>query len=352
MNSPSFDIIRHIAALIVLFSHNFVVFGYEEPSFFHIQTLGGFAVMIFFSISGFLIAKSFVYSTSSYDYLKKRFFRLFPGLFFCAFLLSYFYCGMWGRADFISWITSFDAFKNFIFYATTARNEWLILSEYIPSLTITSNYVTEKFVYYPLLNGPLWSLLYEIVDYIILLILFSSFSNKSKASLYIVVFCFIAQFIFYFLGAPTDRVSDSKILNYLINELMYKTTLLSIVFFLASYIYFNKEKLFSYKKWLIFLSIFSMCIAIYNPKLVMFYALGVPFLILSLGFYFKDKIIAGRFDYSYGIYIYAWPIQQFFANIFKVDFILSFFLVIVFTLIFASISWHFIEKPALKFLRK
>lgn len=344
-----FDSMRHFAALLVLFSHNFVVFGYAEPTFFNIQTLGGFAVIIFFSISGFLIAKSYIYSSSKANYLKKRIFRLFPGLFFCSFLLTYFYCGIWGRQDFLSWILSFESFKTFIFYSTTARNEWLILSDFFPSLEVTSNFINDRFTYYPLLNGPLWSLLYEIIDYILLLIVFSLFNNKLKVSIAIVILCFLIQIFLFAIGAPENQVSENRFLNYFANEFLYKISLLSIPFFMGAIIYLKSEYIFSKKIFLILVSIVSLLVSIIYPKLIMFYALGLPLLIIAFGLSFKDKIIKGKFDYSYGIYIYAWPIQQFFANIYKVNFIESFFMVLIFTLIFASISWHFVEKPFLSF---
>ena len=321
-----FDVMRHFAALLVLFSHNFVVFGYAEPTFFNIQTLGGFAVIIFFSISGFLIAKSCIYSSSNVSYLKKRIYRLFPGLIFCSFLLTYFYCGIWGRQEFLGWISSFEAFKTFIFYSTTARNEWLILSEFFPSLEITSNFITNRFAYYPLLNGPLWSLLYEIFDYLLLLIVFSLFCNKLKVSIAIVILCFLIQCLLFLFGAPENQVFQNKFLNYFANEFLYKISLLSIPFFMGAIIYLKNDYVFSKKLFLILASILSLSISIINPKLIMFYSLGLPLLIIIFGLSFKDRFIKGRFDYSYGIYIYAWPIQQFFSNIYKVGFFESFFL--------------------------
>jgi peptidoglycan/LPS O-acetylase OafA/YrhL len=54
-------------------------------------------------------------------------------------------------------------------------------------------------------------------------------------------------------------------------------------------------------------------------------------------------------DYSYGIYIYAYPIQQSLVFIFKdLEPLMLFGLTLLVTLPFAMVSWHFIEKPFLE----
>ena len=58
-------------------------------------------------------------------------------------------------------------------------------------------------------------------------------------------------------------------------------------------------------------------------------------------------------DYSYGIYIYAFPIQQLVIYSFpKISFSLFIVISIVFTGILSMFSWHFIEKPALSMKKK
>jgi peptidoglycan/LPS O-acetylase OafA/YrhL len=54
-------------------------------------------------------------------------------------------------------------------------------------------------------------------------------------------------------------------------------------------------------------------------------------------------------DISYGLYIYAFPIQQMIANIIPdVQPISMFMLSAVVTVTLALLSWHLVEKPALK----
>lgn len=332
-----FDSIRHIAALLVLFCHNYALHGLIEPTFFGIQTLGGLAVIIFFSISGFLIIRSYENSVNNYIYLKKRFLRLFPGLIVCSFFLTYIYSAFLGRDNFLTWITSLESIKTFIFYSTTARDELM---------NVTSNYVTERFEYHAVLNGSLWSLFYEIFDYILVLIIFSIFKKSSKTCLIILIPSIVVQIVLYCYNVPETNLlkSNFTIINNIINEYVYKSTLLSIPFFMGGFIYYNSKFFYKYRFLSLTTSLFLLSISIYNPKLIIFYLISIPLIIIIIGLSFKDILIKGKFDYSYGIYIYAWPIQQFFANIIKLNFIASLLTSIIITVFFAMISWHLIEK--------
>jgi peptidoglycan/LPS O-acetylase OafA/YrhL len=58
-------------------------------------------------------------------------------------------------------------------------------------------------------------------------------------------------------------------------------------------------------------------------------------------------------DFSYGIYIYAFPIQQIYAYLFdKADPYLMFFVVTTLSSVCAYFPWHYIEKPALRLKSK
>lgn len=59
-------------------------------------------------------------------------------------------------------------------------------------------------------------------------------------------------------------------------------------------------------------------------------------------------------DYSYGFYIYTWPVQQAFAAYYQVEpsrFIEFFIMSFVVASSFAILSWHLVEKRALAFTR-
>ncbi len=57
----------------------------------------------------------------------------------------------------------------------------------------------------------------------------------------------------------------------------------------------------------------------------------------------------GHDNYSYGVYIYAFPIQQTIAQFWpEMSFVYYLCVTAVITIILAALSWHIIERPALK----
>jgi peptidoglycan/LPS O-acetylase OafA/YrhL len=59
-------------------------------------------------------------------------------------------------------------------------------------------------------------------------------------------------------------------------------------------------------------------------------------------------------DYSYGIYLYGWPLQQVLVSLLPANtpLVVQFLLVIPPITLFAAFSWHFIERPILKLRKK
>lgn len=73
----NFNIIRFVAAIMVMAGHMAYIGGYTLPTLWGegIQALG---VKIFFLIGGFLIAKSWESDSNPVRYMTKRVFRIFP----------------------------------------------------------------------------------------------------------------------------------------------------------------------------------------------------------------------------------------------------------------------------------
>jgi peptidoglycan/LPS O-acetylase OafA/YrhL len=76
----------------------------------------------------------------------------------------------------------------------------------------------------------------------------------------------------------------------------------------------------------------------------------LPYLVLFIAHYpvpHLNKL--GKFgDFSYGLYIFAWPIQQTILVYFKdIQILVYISLSFLFTVPMAYISWHFIESKAL-----
>jgi peptidoglycan/LPS O-acetylase OafA/YrhL len=78
----NFAVLRLVAALLVLFSHSFAVAGRPQPlAPVKGIDLGTVGVLIFFSMSGFLVARSWAGVPRLRDFAAKRALRLLPALF-------------------------------------------------------------------------------------------------------------------------------------------------------------------------------------------------------------------------------------------------------------------------------
>ena len=85
--SNTFDALRLLAAVAVLVSHSFVLAGRPQPTLGD-QDLGTFGVWVFFSISGFLITRSWLLDPRPAAYFAKRALRILPGLFLVVLLTA------------------------------------------------------------------------------------------------------------------------------------------------------------------------------------------------------------------------------------------------------------------------
>lgn len=74
----NFDLIRLFAATVVITEHSFVLASGKATN--AASAAGTFGVAIFFSLSGYLIAKSWLRDPSPIRFLTKRFLRIMPAL--------------------------------------------------------------------------------------------------------------------------------------------------------------------------------------------------------------------------------------------------------------------------------
>lgn len=71
-HTNNFDFIRLAAALMVLVSHQFALQGLSEPVLKGLHSLGGVGVLVFFSISGYLVAQSWLNDPHWLRFATKR----------------------------------------------------------------------------------------------------------------------------------------------------------------------------------------------------------------------------------------------------------------------------------------
>lgn len=323
MRNNSFDLIRHMAALMVLVSHHFALSGLEEPGIAGYNSLGGIAVTAFFSISGLLISQSFFNSRSFADYLGKRVVRIFPALILCAFVMTY----LAGAVFADGYVTSFGALVDFLRISVFGR--------------ANIEPITQGFILSESFNGSLWTLKIEFGFYLLLALALGMYRRALMPWVLLTVFAVAT----YALGNHVPGALAQKLAVY---------SAAGIAFFAGAVIAFNQQYLSDRR---------VLAIALVTAAGLIFFSLGTPLAsvlatlgvclaTLSLGLLYVDKTIRRRFDISYGMYLYAFPVQQLIINKTSLTFIPSMLVSALIVMVLATVSWRLVEQPALQFVHR
>jgi len=324
----NFDFLRLFAALTVIFSHSYALLGLNQTEPFLLSTgiitLGASGVGIFFVISGYLITKSWERDAHAFIYFKKRILRIFPGLIVVT-LLTVFVLG-----PCVSTLSLGNYFTN--------PQTW----NYLKTMFLLPNSgqlpgVFADNPYSPAVNGSLWTLPYEFLMYIMVFAL--GVLGLIKTRLTIIPLYFLA-----ILVLPVVTVHPIPILSSL-------AVFLGINFVAGMVLYLYRDKIrLDYRIALLFL--FVLVLSFHTAYALYVTSIALPYLVVYFAFVKISSLhnIGKYGDFSYGLYIYAFPIQQtivyFFAD--HLTPTLLFGLSAVTTFPVAVLSWFLIESPALK----
>jgi peptidoglycan/LPS O-acetylase OafA/YrhL len=315
----NFDFLRWVLAALVIFSHSFPL-SIGEGAWDPLQrltgdqmTFGRLAVGGFFALSGYLILQSRKNSDGFWHFMWKRLLRIAPAFTLC-FVVTALVLGYLGAAKPESYFSELRLRGLYI----QARNLALLGAPSIPPV----------FAHVPFpgaLNGSLWTIPYEEGCYIMVgaLWLVGLYRNR-----WAVLALFVATLIWYTgSGSNTSRL---------------------LAWFLAGSTLYHFRPPYQ-RRWLI-VSLAALIVAsavrLLGPALTIF---GT-----YLAFYFaflpsaRFRNFARFGDWSYGTYLYAWPVQQLVVQTLPGIRPLPLFVTAtVVTTIFAAGSWHLVEKRAL-----
>ncbi len=323
----NFDFIRFMAALLVIFHHCYYLYpSAREPLLAFSQgryTIGGICVAIFFIVSGFLITRSFDRTRDVAEFFTSRALRIYPAL-IAVVCCTVFIIGPLLTTNSLSdYFTSFSTFK--YYYSNTFM---VNVQYYLPGVFETNR--AAKMV-----NGSFWTLPYELFCYCLVAAIGLIISRKSRAGFFLLLLTVIVfrnrllhggmailETMFYFLcGALIYIFRRRVILN---------TTVAAIA---LSLLIINMRYNTAY--------VWSLVIS----------GITLSYVVIYLSFvkttYLKNFAKEG--DYSYGLYIWGYPVQQTISLYFKHLNTFTFFLLSAgVTLTLSMLSWHLIEKKALK----
>lgn len=329
-----FDLIRLFAALLVLFSHAYPLSGNDNEPLLVLSngqvTFGNLAVYIFFIISGLLITQSYFYSSSLITFLKSRILRIFPGLLgvllFSAFIIGPLFTTL-SLKDYLQDPTTLDYLKA-VFLFPMYWN--------LPG-------VFETNIYADSVNGSLWTIPFEFLCYLIIGCL--GFFKLLKHR-YLMLFITICTF-YYFMFNKTISPVGGRLFELELNTLVE----LSLFFFMGSLLFLFRDSLYL-KKEIVMIGIVILFLSLFYGGFKPLFAVIAPYSIMYLAFLPKTRLqsISKYGDLSYGVYLYAFPIQQIVAHLFGgstspwINFLIS----VPVVLMLAFLSWHIIEKNFMK----
>lgn len=320
----NFDALRLVAALAVILGHSCVLLGRPElvPLIFGIgiQELG---VCVFFVISGYLIVGSWERSRSLPQYFTSRVLRIFPGLILVA-LFSAFILG-----PLVTTLSPDGYLGNGQTYSYL-RNIALLPVADLPG-------VFEDNPYPSAVNGSLWTLGAEFACYLLVPVI---------------------GFLPRLLRIPAWGLfaAASIVLSFMHVEI-YGARVESGAFMWVFFAVGAILRLGLRREWFrldvaAFVLVLWLGLLGFFPQYSVYLAwIALPYCVLALGLHSTPGVRrASRYgDFSYGLYLWAFPVQQAVVHFFGVlPLGLNLVVVIAITAAFAYASWHLVEQPSMR----
>jgi len=330
----NFNLLRLLAAFFIAYYHcYFMALGpmMDEKVYVGLYELSQIALNFFFITSGFLIALSFTRRSSLLSYFVARFLRLIPGVFVLSLLICFVMGPLVTSVSLSSYFSSFDTLV------------------YVPFTTLLQPDRTLPGVFSNNLNpneidAALWTLRYEMICYVGLAALgvLGLLTDRIKFG----IVCFAVLFAFLFITFFT-HLRDIAGINHLVH--------FGLSFFIGTVAFVYKDKIPLHWLGFVISSVCALVMYVYLPR-----SIAEPFIILATAYlvfwlaYVPRGFLLGfnKFgDYSYGIYIYHYPIEQLLMQYVGGFTPFTLFLVTLpLSFICAVISWTLIEKPSLALL--
>ena len=332
----NFDAQRLVAALAVLFGHGFVLTaGHQDAAtvdplsraLMHIagfsEAIHEFAVNLFFVISGFLVTRSLHLRASLVDFVEARVLRLFPAAMLSALLT-------------VGLLAPLSALPAAAYLSDPATAQYVLRNALLWSVDYDLPGVFAQNPYPGAVNGSLWTLPVELRCYIAVGLLGPVVLARPV----------LANLVF--AGLVTMYAVPEW--SHLVTRDPAKWRL--FLFFVAgAALYVNRQRV--PVGWLPALALGVLYAA--TPALPRLHALAYVVLVayLTLAVALSRPLPwpeRGRFgDLSYGVYLYAFPVQQALIAVLpdlRDGWTIALPAAVV-TLVLAALSWFAVERPAL-----
>ncbi len=322
----NFNLLRILAALGVLVSHAYpVTLGPEGPQLLEGWlkgvTLGDACVLIFFAISGFFITRSFDHKKDLRSFLLARVLRIFPAL-VVMLVIIVLIAGLWvsSTSDEQFWASGAEyAGRNFLLF--------------LPAPDLPGLFVTNPFG--PIVNSSLWTLSYEIMCYLWVLAcgLLGLLAGPRAFLIALAAFA-IATAVKVAWDMPPR----------------FETFLYLGLPFIIGMSFYIWRAVVPLSGRLALALVVLAALSHPTPAFLPVMILAMSYSVFVIG-YARIPVL-GQYnrlgDYSYGAYIYAFPLQQAAVAAGFMTPLLNMAVALPLAVICAVLSWRYVEAPALK----
>jgi peptidoglycan/LPS O-acetylase OafA/YrhL len=331
--SPNnFDALRLGFAVLVIFSHSFALLhgGDHTDPLMRVSgqlPLGAVALDAFFVISGYLVTQSLLHSSGPFDYLARRARRIYPG-----FIVACLFCGL---------VVAPLAVRD----PATAFEPLALVKLVAGSLALRGMFVENAFLDNPFphaINGSLWSIAYEAWCYVGLLVLGLTRLLKPRATALLFGLSIAASVVFDVLRPEPHVGIFGHILGW------PSTWARLLPFYLAGTVYsFYRDSVPLSNIGAVLASLGLVVGALVPHGLTPTLPILGSYLLFWFAFHPAIKLSkAAKYgDFSYGVYLYAFPIQQLLVSAIPGLTPLTLFaLATPLSVLFGALSWHLVEK--------
>lgn len=338
----NFDLVRLIAAVTVVYAHSFVVQlpdGHEDPVavLLGYDYTGSLGVFAFFLLSGLLVTASFDRQRSASRFVLLRASRIWPAV-AAASLFAIFLMGpLVTTLPLDKYFSSFRTWSNLDSFSTIVFGRRM-------QLPGVFDHNRQPYAIF----GPLWTLPIEVRYYGVVLITGMLGLLKSRRAIFGAILLGAIPFLVYPHFEPHFYVT--------LRNLAHKPGGYGFfpepVFMAGMLLYAFRDRV-HISGW--------TCVALWCAFLVLrgtpleydLFYLAFGYAVLWIGTAALLHRFAPRNDYSFGIYIYGFAVQQVIACFWPhLDHMSAFLLTLPFVFACAWVSWHCVEKPALDWTRR
>jgi peptidoglycan/LPS O-acetylase OafA/YrhL len=356
--SNSIGFLRFAFAAIVLLNHSLILGGFasDDPLMFwsHGQiSFASIAVDGFFVLSGYLITRSYLSSTSPARYLWRRFIRIFPAFWVCL-LFTALVCAPIvliherGTLAGANWLRGGESPVGYLVHnwllTVNQWNIWHLLAS-VPLTSMQANFGVD-----PGANGfdrPLWSLRYEWDAYLLVLVA-GVLGVLSRLRIGVVAWAiFLGLSLLATALQPDwfDRLPKGLGMHAMFSD--YERLRLWFLFALGALTYLYGRRIPMRMAFGLFATaILVATLAFGGYEVVGRIAFAYVCVWLAVSLPFRNFEAHG--DFSYGLYIYGWLVAQMLAvfYVYELGPIAYIALSAVLTFGCAFLSWHLVEAPA------